>query len=274
MRPCAALPMPLKVYVSASSRGLGFAIALRLAKGGADVALSSRDRSHVEGARLRILTECPNVRVLAFEGDVGDPTDQERIMSELDTADFRPDVFVSNCGQPADDGLAAITRAGWRHDVGMMLDQAVFSAQRFVPEMARRGYGRMILISSIYAKAPVATAVASSVARAGLLALSKTLVAEYAEHGVASFPLCLGYVDTPLLRNMALELPFDAPDPASVGDPKWLAKYEQWAGGIPARRIATPEELAELVAFLVTPAAEYLNGTVFSFAGGLDKGLI
>jgi NAD(P)-dependent dehydrogenase (short-subunit alcohol dehydrogenase family) len=96
---------------------------------------------------------------------------------------------------------------------------------------------------------------------------------EYSSQGVASFVICLGFVDTAMVRNMALGRPLDGPDPEVTGVAPWTTKYEEWAGQIPAKRIASPAELAKLVEFLVSPEAEYLSGTVFSFSGGLDRGL-
>jgi 3-oxoacyl-[acyl-carrier protein] reductase len=113
----------------------------------------------------------------------------------------------------------------------------------------------------------------SAMTRASLTVLSRALVEEYAHDGVASFVLSLGFVDTPLLRNMALNRNFDAPDPEAESEGRpWQARYQEWAGTIPAGRIGTPEELGALAAFLTSPAAEYLNGSVLDFAGGLAGG--
>ncbi len=104
--------------------------------------------------------------------------------------------------------------------------------------------------------------------------MSKAIVDQYASNGIASFVLCIGYVDTPLLRNMALGNDFDAPDPAlTCSGNEWITKYSDWSTTIPSGRIASADELAEVIHFLSTPAAEYLNGSVLSFSGGLDKNL-
>ena len=213
----------------------------------------------------------PWARILTIAGDLAQRGDQDRILGTLEAEDFRPNVFVCSCGQPATSRLASLERSHWDHDIEMILGQAVFAAKRFAPAMAETGYGRFIFVSSIYAKTPAAEAVTSSIARAGLFALSKSIASEYASSGVASFPLCLGYVDTPLLRNLALGRDHDMPEPP---DESWTARYEEWAAGIPAKRIASMREVSELVRFLVSPAASYLNGTVLAFSGGLDRCLI
>lgn len=269
----AELPSPLNVYVSAGSRGLAWTVAKQLAIAGANVALSARSETHLEEASAAIRKAAPTVRLVTAVGDLARIDDQERILDALKAEGFQPDVFVCSCGQPAEAQLASVDRAQWSHDVEMILGQAVFAAKRFAPMMAERGYGRFIFVSSIYAKTPHAGSITSSIARAGLFALSKAIVADYARYGVASFPICLGYVDTPLLRNMALGRGYDAPELEGPAG-EWTDRYEEWAVGIPARRIASMEELAEMVRFLVTPAAAYLNGTVLSYSGGLDRSLV
>ena len=265
----------LNAYVSASSRGLAFEIARGLAAGGANIALSSRSADRLDVARRKIVEESPSVRVLTVPGDLCRVDEQERILAFLDSNGFVPDVFVCNAGHPRNRRLSSLSRPDWESDLEMILGHAVFTTRKLAPAMAERGFGRIILLSSIYAKTPSPDYFMSSLSRAGLFTLSKIVGEEYASRGLASFVVCLGFVDTPMVRNLALERPLDAPDPESPAvHASWNAKYEEWAAEIPAKRIASPGELSRLVAFLVSPEAEYLNGTVFSFSGGLDRGLV
>lgn len=265
-----------KAYISASSRGLAFEIARRFAREGIAVALSSRSASHLDAARDRIVREVPGAVVATIQGDLSVRADQEHIIRSLGEMDFSPDIFVCSTGQPPDVQIPTLSRQRWDYDVEMVLGQAAFAAQRFAPEMAKRKYGRILFISSTAARMPGHHFLTSSITRAGLIALSRALVGEYAASEVATFVLCLGYVDTPLLRNMALGRPFDGPDPAlEAGEHgAWKRRYEEWARKIPAGRVGTVEELADLALFLASPAAEYLNGSVLDFAGGLVAGAL
>jgi len=267
-------PDPLNVYVSAGSRGLAFDIAHRLVRDGANVALSSRSADNLKEAKEALLNDNPATEVITLTGDLSSADGQEHILDALDDRDFAPDVFVCSAGQPPDVRVDSISREQWNHDVEMILGQAVFAARRFAPAMAKQGYGRFFFVSSTYAKVPDETFITSSIPRAGLFALSRAITAQYAARGVASFPLCLGFVDTPLLRNMAIGRDADAPDPAtSSPEEAWQSQFAKWAEDIPAQRIGSPQELAGLVAFLTLPAAGYLSGTVMSFSGGLDNTL-
>jgi 3-oxoacyl-[acyl-carrier protein] reductase len=268
---------PRRVYVSAASRGLGFSIARTFFRQGAEVALSSRSSAHLAAARSTLMGERPGGRVLCIEADLGRIEDQERAFGILQSEGFAPDVFVCGAGQPPDVSLEGLTREQWVYDLEMVLGQAVFGAQRFAPAMAERGYGRLVFISSTVAKSPQRGFITSSIPRAGLLALNKVLSQQYAAQHVASFVVHLGFVDTPLLRNMALGRPWEGPAPENPDEgnlPAWDEQFQKWAAEIPARRIGSPDELAEIVAHLATPAAEYLAGSTLSFAGGLDAFLL
>lgn len=267
-------PTPLNAYVSASSRGLAFEIARQLAADGANVALSSRSVSHLDSARATILAESPRARVLTVSGDLCRVEDQERVLATLESNGFAPDIFICSTGHPRNLRFSSLSRADWESDMEMILGQAVFATSKLAPNMAEKGYGRFIFLSSICARTPSRDYFMSSLARSGLFALSKVVGDEYAGRGVASFVVCLGFIDTPMVRNMALGRPFDAPEPEAAVTASWTATYEKWAAEIPAQRIASPAELAKLVVFLVSPEAEYLNGTVFSFSGGLDRGIV
>lgn len=271
---------PLKVYVSAASRGLAFAIGRRLAQDGAHIALSSRNQKRLELARDHILRESPQSSILTIKGDLSIADDQERVFEVLEQKEFSPDVFVCSAGQTAPSTVETVTRPEWQYGVDMILSQAVFGVQRFVPAMARRRFGRVIFLSSIIAKYPniqYRDYVVSATTRAGLFALAKSVQGRYASEGVAAFTIALGYVDTPLLRNLALGLPgdADAPEPTPDGEQPWRRRYDEWSNEfIPAKRIGSPQELAEVVAFLISPAADYLNGAVLPFAGGMDGGIV
>ena len=195
-------------------------------------------------------------------------------LGDLDFNNFSPDVFVCNSGHPRNRFLSSLSRNDWDSDLEMVLGQAVFAAKKFAPAMAERGFGRLIFLSSIYAKAPNREYFMSSLARSALFSLSKMVGSEYADRGVAAFVVCVGFTDTPMVRNLALGRPLDAPPPELTAGASWTAKYAEWADQIPAKGIASPTELGKLMTFLVSSDAEILNGTVFSFAGGLDQGLV
>jgi 3-oxoacyl-[acyl-carrier protein] reductase len=264
----------LKVFVSASTRGIGYSVAARFAREGCDIAICGRDTKRLEEARRKLteINSCSNINV--YLADLSDRTQQDELFRSLDQDGFHPDIYICNTGQPARTRLTELNREQWDTETEMIIGNAVFASKQFVTHMAENHFGRFIFISSTYAKSPGSHFLAGSIARGGLFVLSKAIVDQYASNGIASFVLCIGYVDTPLLRNMALGNDFDAPDPAlTCSGNEWITKYSDWSTTIPSGRIASADELAEVIHFLSTPAAEYLNGSVLSFSGGLDKNL-
>jgi len=261
------------VYVSAASRGIGFGVARRLARDAGRLAICSRS-DRVEQAAAQLRAENPSLDVVPLRADLSTAAGQESVLAALADAGFKPDIFVCNAGHPARANLEELTREQAAECFELILNQAVFATQRFAPAMAARGYGRLIYMASVHAKIPNSLPpefVLTSLARASLFALAKAVQQFYVDRGVCAFPIALGYVDTPMLRNAAAGLPIDDDPPsAGVGPTPWGATYDEWANSLPARRIASVEELAELVAFLTSPAADYLNGQVLNFSGGLD----
>ncbi len=263
------------VYISAASRGIGLAVALRFASNGYDVAISSRKASHLERAKEKILRKIPHARVNLYVGDLSNPNDQAAILEAMQEASFSPDIFVCSSGQPQCTSLDNIDHDTWLAETEMIQGQALFATKHFAPRMAERGYGRFIFLSSVWTKNPGKDYLAGSMARAGLYVLSKSIVHQYAACHVASFVINLGFVDTPLLRNMAMGRPYDAMDPAETetGRP-WQEKYKEWEQAVPAKRLGAEKDLASLIVFLASEEAEYCNGSIFSFSGGMDKNIL
>lgn len=270
-------PEPFKAYVSAGSRGLALAAALSLARAGAQIAISSRDGRRLSEAKDQILAEVPNASVLTVVADLSSVDDQEHVLTVLEDEAFSPDVFVCSAGHAARKRLEDILRSEYEAGIEMILNQAVFATQRFLPAMATRGWGRIIYVSSIHAKYPNALPpefILSSIARCGLLSLTKAIQSEYASAGIAAFSVALGYIDTPMLRNAAIGRDVDANELESNGERPWLPRYAEWSRSIPAGRIAAASEFGDLVGFLASDAADYLNGQLFNFSGGLDGGIV
>jgi len=270
-------PHVIKAYVSAASRGLALAAAKALAGEGAELAISSRNAARLMHARASILADNPTAKVMTVVADLATEEGQEHVLKTLELSGFLPNVFVCSAGHAERKRLEEVNRSEYRAGLGMILDQAVFTTQALLPAMASLGWGRLIYVSSIHAKYPNALPpefFLSSVARCGLLALTKAIQRQYASAGIAAFSVALGYVDTPMLRNAAVGRSADSDEPDIVDRAQWSNRYEEWSKLIPAGRIADASEFGDLVRFLVSDAADYLNGQAFSFSGGLDGSII
>lgn len=268
----------MKAYIAAGSRGIGLEIARRLLRGGADVAFSGRNVGRLEAARKDLLRDHPDGRIITVRADIASIADQEHVAATLEREGFWPDVLVCSAGQPGLATLETVSRDQLQYGFEMLLAHAVFATQRFVRRMAEQGYGRLFFVSSIHAKYPNLLPFEyfiSGIARAGLFALVKVIQEQYAGYGVGGFLLLCGYVDTPLLRNVALGKPADCDlSEAEALDGAWRTRYDEWSRSIPCNRIGSASDLAETVAFLCRPEAQYLTGTTIHYSGGLDHSII
>jgi len=252
-------------FVSASSRGIGLAVAKALAQEGAKVAICGRDKKRLEEAHRQVVAQggqCFSVQV-NLEDDDGPFTFCSRASEALG----EPHILVINTGYPRPCYFEETTA----HDFEKASRTLLFPVQgllRFcVPAMKKRGYGRVVAIVSIAAKAPIPSIVLSNAIRPGVLGLMKSLATELAPHGVTVNSVCPGYHRTERLYSLAVEKA-----KASGKDPEDVLK--EMAIEVPMGRLGLPEELARFVTFLCSPVCSYLTGAVIQVDGGLYHGLI
>lgn len=253
--------------VTGAGRGIGRAIALRLAEAGADVAVGDIRLGKYEGERYYRLRErwsgaeedvpTPEAvegmgrRAVGVEFDVADrpgvDAAYERVSSELGPVD----VLVNNAGIV--NNIAALDEMepdAWDHEVSVNLGGAFNCIRVCVPGMAEREWGRIVNISSVAALLGLPRQAAYAATKAGLLGLTRTVAQEYAGAGVTCNAVLPGLITTPLVRSMPEEV------------------RGAMASGCPTGRLGDPSEVAEVVAFLASPAAAYVNGQAIAVDGG------
>ena len=169
--------------VTGGSKGLGYAIAMRFAQSGADVAIAARGREALDKAVKEIRAQAKG-KVIGVTGDVAVPADIKRIYDEAVQAFGKIDIVVNNAGTSRNAKFEDITDEVWRED----LDQKVFAAIRLTriawPGMTERKWGRVINVLNIGSKAPRAGSAPTTISRAAGAALTKVLSHEGAPHGI------------------------------------------------------------------------------------------
>ena len=141
---------------------------------------------------------------------------------------------------------------------------AVHFAREALPHMKARGWGRLLMITSATAKQPIDGLVLSNSLRAAVGGLARTLANEFGAHGITVNAVCPGYTLTDRLSDLA--------DATAAGEPREKV-LERWRNEVPVRRIGTPEEFADAVAFLCSTNASYVNGTAVAIDGGWTRSL-
>lgn len=235
--------------VTGSGRNIGKAVALSLAREGADVVVNARSNQAEAGAVVREIRALGR-RAAAMLADVGDRSQLERM---LDTAlrEFgRIDIVVNNAATRPSVAFAEMTYDDWRGVLATDLDAAFITSRKAVPGMIERGWGRIINISGLSAFQGTHGGAHISAAKVGLIGFTRALSSELAPAGILANCIVPGLIDT--VRDG---------QPAS-------ARASHRLGNIPAGRMGTTDDIASLCTFLCTDAAGFITGQTIHVNGG------
>lgn len=242
-------------FVTGGSRGIGTAIVLQAVREGHDVAFTYRTSAEsaqqvIERAReLR-----PESRVHAYLLDVCDSQAVEgvgeRVLDELGDVQ----VVVNNAGVVRSSMAAMMTDEEWRDVLDTNLSGAFYVCRQFLPGMLIGGYGRIINLSSVISGGMAGMANYAA-AKAGLHGLTRTLAKEYGRKNITANCIVAGAVDTDMMRT-------------ELSDK--MLRFGQEYAPVPEGRLGEPEQIARIVTFLVSDAANYINGAEIPVTGGLD----
>ena len=188
--------------VCAASRGLGKAAARGLAAEGAKVAMCARHMPTLEAAAAEIQAET-GTDVLAIGADVARRSDITRLVDQTVQHFGRLDVLVTNSGGPKAGLFGATTESDWRDAIDLVLMSTVLLCMEAVPHMRRQGGGRIINITSISAKQPIAGLMLSNALRPAVTGFSKTLANELARDGILVNCVAPGYTRTERVVELA-----------------------------------------------------------------------
>ena len=231
--------------VTGGSKGLGFASAKALTEEGASVLLSSRSQASVDAAAHAIGCQ-------GMAADLADPAAAEALVAATTTAFGRIDGALVSVGGPPAGPALGLTDEQWQGAFDSAFLGVVRVCRAVVAALPAEG-GSIALVLSTSVKSPVGGLAASNGLRPGLAMLAKTMADELGPHGVRVNGLMPGRIDTDRVRSL------DGPDPAT------RAAAEQ---GIPLRRYGSPEEFGRIAAFVLSPAASFLTGSMIPVDGG------
>lgn len=232
-----------RALVMGSSTGLGRAVAESLIAEGAEVVLCARSTETLSKTAKEIGAKASFVCDLSQAGAAREVT--RKAIEALGGLD----ILVTNTGGPKKNNFAQVSTEQWHEDFQSLWMSFIEAVNEVLPEMQKQKFGRILMITSLAAKEPLAGLTTSNGFRAGLSGLAKSISNEVAKDGVTLNLLLPGYTATDRLKELKLS-------------DDWMKQ------NIPAGRLGDPKELADLACFLASPRAAYITGQSIAIDGG------
>jgi 3-oxoacyl-[acyl-carrier protein] reductase len=236
--------------VTGASRGIGRAIAARLAGAGAALVVGYREQAEAAGETVAAIVDAGGT-ASAVCFDVGDADAVRVAVQNVVDRHGRLDILVNNAGFARDALVLRLRDDDWERVLRTNLTGAFHCTRAALRAMVRARYGRIVNLTSVVAEMGNAGQAAYAAAKAGVIGFTKSLAREVAERGITVNAVAPGFVETDMTAGLSAE------------------QKTFYTNVIPAGRIATPEEVAAAVAFLASPAASYITGHVLHVNGGL-----
>ena len=235
--------------VTGAAQGIGKAVALLLARNGADIVVSDVNLEKAEETAREI--EGLGQRALATKTNVADANDVERMVQAALERFGRIDILVNNAGITRDKLLLRMSDEDWDAVLGVNLKGTFLCTRAVIRPMAKQKSGKIVNIASVVGAMGNAGQANYGASKAGVIGFTKTVAREYAPRGINVNAIAPGYIETPMTEAL--------PDKAK----------EELKRLIPMDRLGKPEDVAEAVLFLVSEASNYITGQVLHVNGGI-----
>jgi 3-oxoacyl-[acyl-carrier protein] reductase len=253
-----------KALVGGSTQGLGKAIALQLAKCGAEVTLMARNKEKLEKVRLELnIDNKQNHKILVV--DFTDFNSYKKILTDyfkINTVD----ILVNNTNGPKGGNVFEKNMEDYQQAFDLLFKSVVFTTMLALENMKKKNFGRIINATSLTVKEPIEHLVLSNSIRAAVTTWAKTLSKEVAINGITVNNILTGIFDTERIKELNKMQAIEKGVSSKV-------ILKSLTDSIPAKRLGKPEEFGYLVSFLASEYASYINGINLPIDGGLIKSL-
>jgi 3-oxoacyl-[acyl-carrier protein] reductase len=236
--------------VTGAARGIGKAIAQKLAKQGLNVVVSDILFDDVKKVANE-LEEKFGVKSIAVKTDVSCAEDAKKLIKTTVDEWGSVDFLINNAGVTRDNLAVRMSEQEWEMVLNINLKGTFLCSQAASKEMMKKRFGRIVNLASVSGILGTAGQANYASSKAGVIALTKSLARELGKRNICVNAIAPGFISTEMTEKL--------PDKAK----------EFYVANIPLNRAGTPEDIAEVVSFLISPAASYITGTVINVSGGL-----
>jgi 3-oxoacyl-[acyl-carrier protein] reductase len=253
------------VLITASSKGIGKAVAEGFASEGCNIAVCSRNKESLIDTSKEIRNK---YKVEPFWGvcDLNNLKDIENLYDAVAKQFGKVDILVNNCGGPIPGFFSDLSEQDWSNAFTQVLMSVVRLSHLVLPEMIKQEWGRIINITSVAVKQPVHNLMLSNSLRAGVTGFAKSLSNEVGSKNITVNNVAPGYT----LTNRLYELAVNRAKLSGKSHEEILADMSK---DIPMNRLGGPEEISSLIVFLASNKASYITGTTIQVDGGSTKAI-
>jgi 3-oxoacyl-[acyl-carrier protein] reductase len=237
-----------KAIVTGAGQGIGRSIALKMAQEGADVAIAEMNPN--TGTQTAKEIETLGGKALSISVDVANRKQVQVMVDQVLRAWKKIDILINNAGFDRPANLLRMKEEDWEAVLGVHLKGTLNCIQAVAPHMIENGYGKIVNMSSVWGKSGAVSEVSYSTAKAGIIGLTKSVARELGRYQINVNVILPGLILTPTIAQMA-------------------EKYQNMIiENTPLKRIGQPEEVANVVVFLVSDEASFVTGAMVEVSGG------
>ncbi|MDU5492200.1 MAG: 3-oxoacyl-[acyl-carrier-protein] reductase [Clostridium perfringens] len=236
--------------VTGGTRGIGRAIALKLADKGANIVINYRN-SDKEAEELKAILEKKGVKVLTVKCDISNFEDSKDLMDKCKEVFGKIDILVNNAGITKDTLIMRMKEEDFDNVIDVNLKGTFNCAKHASAIMLKQRFGKIINMTSVVGIAGNAGQVNYAASKAGVIGLTKSLAKELGSRGITVNAVAPGFINTDMTASLSEKV------------------KEEASKNIPLKRLGDPEDVANLVGFLASDAANYITGQVINVDGGM-----
>ncbi|MCE9646554.1 MAG: SDR family oxidoreductase [Chloroflexi bacterium] len=255
-----------RALVTGSSRGLGYATALVLAREGCRVAINGRDEAKIKSTAAKLGRET-GVQVIGLAGDVGLADVPAKLIGQTVEVFGGLDILVTNAGGPTPGSIDSLDEVAWQKGVDTCLMAHVRLIKAALPFLRKSDSASILTVTSMSVKQPISNLLISNSVRSATVGLTKSLALELGREGIRVNSILPGWTRTERVTEL-MTVRATAND--STVEEETRRQSEQSALG----RLGQPEEFANAAAFLVSPAASFITGVMLTVDGGMYRGTL